>query len=133
MLRLAQIQAGERVVDLGCGDGRILIRAEKEFHAKAEGYEISRFVWFFAQINRFLHRSKIQLHRKDFFQANLCKADVVFCYLLPSVMQQLSPKFRKELKKGCRVISASFKIPDFKPSKTSHIKTRGGKIFLYKI
>jgi SAM-dependent methyltransferase len=132
MLKLAKIKPGERVVDLGCGDARILIHAEKEFQAKAEGYEISILVWLLAQLNRLLHRSHVKIYRRSLFIADLRKVDVVICYLLPTMMQQLSPKLRKELKPGARIVSASFQLPGFKPSKISEIPTRGGRIFLYK-
>jgi len=132
MLRVAKIKAGERVVDLGCGDGRIVFRAEKEFGAKAEGYEISIFVWLLAQSNRILKRAKSKIYRRNFFKADISKADVVFCYLFPEVMQKLSPKFKKELKKGARIISASFSLHDWKAVKVYEKEGREGKIFVYR-
>ncbi len=132
MLRVAKIKRNERVIDLGCGDGRIIFLAEKKFHAKAEGYEISIFVWLLAQINRILHRAKSKIYRRNFFNADLKKADVVFCYLLPEVMKKLSPKFKKELKRGARVISASFSLPNFKLHKKYEKEGKAGAIFVYK-
>jgi len=119
-------------VDLGCGDGRIVFRAEKEFGAIAEGYEISVFVWLLAQSNRILKRAKSKIYRRNFFTADLSKADVVFCYLLPEVMQELVPKFQKELKKGARIISASFSLPGWQARKIYPKEGRAGKVFIYK-
>ncbi|MBU1089678.1 50S ribosomal protein L11 methyltransferase [Patescibacteria group bacterium] len=132
MLRVAKIKKGERVIDLGCGDGRIVFLAEKKFHAKAEGYEISIFVWLLAQINRFFKCAKSKIYRRNFFEADLRRADVVFCYLLPEVMKKLSPKFKRELKHGARVVSASFSLPNFKLHKKHEREGKAGTIFVYK-
>ena len=131
MLSVAQIQKGERVIDLGCGDGRIVFRAEKQFGAQAEGYEISIFVWLLAQANRLIKNARSKIYRRNFFDADIHEADVVFCYLLPAVMQKLSPKFRKELKKGARVISASFSLHDWKAKEVYPAEARAAKIFVY--
>lgn len=132
MLKLANIKKGQKVIDLGCGDGRIVIRADKVFGAKASGYEISIFVWLLAQINRLLKRSKAKIYRRNFFEADLSKADVVFCYLLPEVMKKLAPKFKKELKKGAKVISAAFHLPGWKPEKEYKKEGRITPIYIYK-
>ncbi|MFA6458739.1 MAG: 50S ribosomal protein L11 methyltransferase [Patescibacteria group bacterium] len=131
MLLVAKIRPGEKVVDLGCGDGRIVFRAEKFFGANAEGYEISVFVWLLAQANRWLKSTKAKIYRRNFFTADLSQADVVFCYLLPEVMLKLSPKFKKELKPGARIISASFSLPGFEPQKIYPAEARAAKIFIY--
>ncbi|MFH0776754.1 MAG: methyltransferase domain-containing protein [Patescibacteria group bacterium] len=132
MLAVAKIKRGERVIDLGCGDGRIVFQAEKKFGARAEGYEISVFVWLLAQVNRFFQSAKSRIYRQNFFTADLRKVDVVFCYLLPGMMQKLSPKFKKELKKGARIVSASFSLHDWKAQKTYSVEGNSTRIFLYK-
>lgn len=132
MLRVAKIKRNELVIDLGCGDGRIVFLAEKKFHARAEGYEISIFVWLFAQINRILKRAESKIYCRNFFTADLKKADVVFCYLLPEVMKKLSSKFSKELKRGARVVSASFSLPNFKLHKKYKKEGKAGAVFVYK-
>lgn len=131
MLLVAKIKPGQKIVDLGCGDGRIVFRAEKNYGAVAEGYEISVFVWLLAQLNRLLKRSKAKIYRRNFFTADLSQADVVFCYLLPEVMQKLSPKFKKELKPGAKIISASFSLPEYEAREVYPAEARAAKIFIY--
>lgn len=132
MLAAAKLRKGERVIDLGCGDGRIVFLAAKRYGVIAEGYEISNFVWLIAQLNRLLKHSEAKIYRKNFFKADLSKADVVFCYLLPEVMRKLAPKLGKELKPGTRIVSASFSLPEWKAVR---VYEKGGgveKIFVYR-
>lgn len=110
MLSVAQIQPRERVVDLGAGDGRIVFAAAR-MGADAVGYEISFFVWLIALMRKVLTRSSGVIYRRSLFDADLRQADVVFCYLLPSAMARLAPKFTAELPRGARIISASFHLP----------------------
>lgn len=132
MLRLAKIKKSDIVFDLGCGDGRIVFGAEK-LGAKAVGYEISLFVWLLAQLRRYLTKSKSEIRRANFFQADLRKADVVFCYLLPHVMKALEPKFRRELPKGARIISAGFSLPGWQQVGDNPRDGTGAiRIFVYK-
>lgn len=132
MLKIAKIKKGEKVVDLGCGDGRIVVRADRLYGAKAVGYEISWMVWSLAQLNKLLKGSNAKIYRQSFFQADLSQVDVVFCYLLPEAMRQLEPKFKKELKKGARIVSASFSLPGWKPVRDYPREGRVVRIFVYK-
>lgn len=130
MLRLARLQPGMRVVDLGCGDGRIICRADREYGAIATGYEISIFVALLARIRRWLTHSMAEIRRESFFHADLTQTDVVFCYLLPEVMKKLEPKFSKELKSGARIVSAGFSLPGWTPVE-DHLRDGSGAIRIY--
>lgn len=132
MLRVAEIHPEQKIVDLGCGDGRIVFRAEKEFDACASGFEISIFVWLLAQVNRILKGAKSKIYLRNFFEADLSEADIVFCYLLPGVMQKLSPKFKKELPRGAKIISAGFSLPGFRLLKKYPKENGTLEIFIYK-
>ncbi|KKP91049.1 MAG: hypothetical protein UR97_C0005G0046, partial [Candidatus Nomurabacteria bacterium GW2011_GWE2_36_115] len=101
------------VYDLGCGDGRVLFYLYKNNpKAKYIGIENSQFPllvfnvrnWFFKRKNK----SNISIIGKDFFDVNLSDATHIFTYLYPNVMDDLLAKFDKELKRGTRLVSASF-------------------------
>lgn len=112
-LKLAEVTKDDIVYDLGCGDGRVLIIAAKEFGARGIGIEIDPLRFFISSI---LLRSsgvwdKVQIRRKNFFDEDLSSASVVFVYLVPKALNRLLPKFKKELKKGTRIVSYRYEAP----------------------
>ena len=128
MLELAGIEPEETVVDLGSGDGILLKEAAKK-GARAVGVEINPIL---AQY------SKKQLSLKGFSKNckviccdvqdySLEKADIVFLYLYPPIIEKLKEKFIKELRPDARIISNAFPITDWEPE----IEKNG--VFLYKI
>jgi ribosomal protein L11 methylase PrmA len=131
MLAVAKISPGQKIVDLGCGDGRIVFSAEKKYGAVATGFEISIFVWSLAQLNRFFKNAKSKIFRRDFFAADLREVDIVFCYLLPEMMHKLAPKFQKELRPGAKIISAGFSLPGFQLLKKYPKKDGAIEVFVY--
>ncbi len=141
ILTAAGLKPGEMIYDLGCGKGTLLIRAAKKFGAKGIGYEISLWPWLWAQFNIWLSRADVKVYLKNFFKADLSRADVVFCYLFPEVMAKLEPKFQKELQPGSRVVSYSFKLPNLPPAEVVESKDQphlikplatSGKIHVYR-
>lgn len=116
MLKLANIKKDEKVFDIGCGDGRMVYLAAKEYGAKATGLELSPLVYFLAKIRQLLWRSKAKILFRDFHSYSLQDADVVVCYLLPETLINLQSKLEKELKKGARVVSYAFKVGDWQES-----------------
>lgn len=135
MINLAQLKPGEKVYDLGCGDGRFLIEAQKHTKTTAYGFENAPFPYLLAKIKQYLAKANIQISMKNFFQQNLTDADVIFCYLGPETMQKLKPKLQKECKKGTRVYSNSFAIHDLKPKKVwpKNKEHRLPAVYLYTI
>ncbi len=115
MLELANIEPGEKVYDLGCGDGRLVYLASKEYKADAVGFELSPLVYLYAKIRQLIFRSKGKIHFKDFRKVDLGDANVILCYLLPQTLKVFQRKFEQELKKGTRIVSYAFKIGDWEP------------------
>ncbi|MEM1508828.1 MAG: methyltransferase domain-containing protein [Thermofilaceae archaeon] len=135
MLRLAELKPGEVLLDLGCGDGRVLVLAAKEFGARAIGIElrsdlVSRAV---RNIIREGVQNKVLVIQGNFFELKLPPADVVFMYLLTSVNERLRPKLEKEAKLGARIISHDFEITGWKPKRVEDFKDggRSHRIYLY--
>jgi cyclopropane fatty-acyl-phospholipid synthase-like methyltransferase len=115
MLQFANVKPGETVVDLGSGDGRVLIAAAREFDAKAIGVEIDPLRSFISQLTlRVLGlQGRAQVLRANLFDADLSQADVVTIYLLPKVYDRLIPKLRAELKPGARVVTLTYHFKDW--------------------
>jgi ribosomal protein L11 methylase PrmA len=135
IIKEAKIKKGETFLDLGCGDARMLIEAEKQKKVNAEGYEIAPMIYLMAQLRKLINKSKAKIHFKNFFKENLKHGDVIFCYLMPSELVKLAKKIKKECKKGTRIISNTFKIKGLKPIKIipKNEKTKTPKLYFYEV
>ncbi|MEM3926023.1 MAG: protein-lysine N-methyltransferase [Desulfurococcaceae archaeon] len=137
MLKLASANQEDVVYDLGCGDGRILLIAVKEFNVKkAIGVEkdYERFKYTLNRVREERLEDRIEVIHGDFFDIDLTNATVVTLFLLTSVNEMLRPKFEKELKEGARIVSHEFRIPGWKPEKVIEVKDENGlthTVYLY--
>lgn len=118
IIELANLKQGEKVYDLGCGDGRFLIEAQKKTGTTAIGYENAPIPWLLAQSRKLFSRENVHVSMKNFFKVSLADADVIFCYLGPEMMKKVGEKIQKECKPGTRLYSNTFSIPSMKPEKT---------------
>ena len=111
MLQRAGVQPGQKVVDLGAGEGRIVIAAALWFKAQAVGVEIDPVRCTIANtLIRLLGlRDRAHVHCGNLFELDLADADVVTLYLWPSTNQRLRSRLLKQLRPGARVVS--FKFP----------------------
>lgn len=135
MLELAEIKPGQRVYDLGCGDGRTVHLASKLYNADAKGLELSPLIFFAALVRNFVLRSKSKILFRDFRRINYCDADALLFYLLPGILKTMRPKFEAELKPGTRVVSYAFAIEGWNPV---YVEPRNpqknyGPIFVYRM
>jgi len=137
--RLAQIfkkfpfKKNQLVYDLGCGDGRFLIQAEKKFGVRAIGYEIAPLPYLIAIIYRLFSRSKVQIRFANFFKADLRDADLIFCYLYPEIVQKVYQKISLECRPGTKLISNTFSIKNVQPIETYYDSQKKPQIYIYQI
>ena len=120
MLIAAGVKRGDHVIDLGSGDGRIVILAAKRFEATGLGVEINpRLV----EISKTNARNagvadKAEFKVQDLFKTDLAAASVITMYLLPEVNLQLRPSLLA-LKPGTRIVSHDWDMGDWKPDRTT--------------
>jgi SAM-dependent methyltransferase len=133
MLKLAGVRNNDIVYDLGCGDGRIVILAAKEYGAHGIGIDLNprRIEEARSNARKAGVETLVKFEVNDLFASDIHGATVVALYLLPDVNLRLRPKLIKDLKPGSRVISNSFDMGDWKPDKEQIVA--GNHIYLWTI
>lgn len=126
MLKLADVKRTDVVYDLGCGDGRIVVAAAKNFGARGVGIDIdpARIAEAKANAKKAAVENLVQFEEKDLFQADIHEASVVTLFLLSSVNLKLRPKLLGELKPGTRIVSNTFEMGDWQPDKELTLEQR---------
>jgi hypothetical protein len=119
MLEVAKVSPKDFVVDLGSGDGRIVLTAAQRYSARGFGVDIDPEL--VKQSNaEALKRGlaeRVSFREQDVLQAQIGEATVITLYLLPGMMQQLQAKFTRELKPGTRIVSHDFPFGNWKPDR----------------
>ena len=134
MLKLAGTGPNDTVYDLGCGDGRIVIAAAKEFGAHGVGIEIDPAPLHMAAYNakRAGVEGRVRFVRGDIFDADIGEATVVTLFLFESLNRRLLPKLMKELKPGTRIVAHRYGFgPDWAPEKT--VQAGASTLFLWTV
>jgi ubiquinone/menaquinone biosynthesis C-methylase UbiE len=119
LLKLLDPKAGEYLIDLGSGDGRIVITSAKRFGTPGHGIDIQSSLVELARRNAREQgvADRVNFVHGDLFASDLSRADVVTIYLLPSIMPRLVPKLQAELKPGVRVVSHDYALDPWKPER----------------
>jgi SAM-dependent methyltransferase len=123
MLKLADVKKTDVVYDLGCGDGRIVVAAAKNFGAHAVGIDINpvRIAEAKENAKKAGVENLVRFEENDLFEADIHEATVVTLFLLSSVNLKLRPKLLQDLKPGTRVVSNTFDMGDWKPEKEATV------------
>ncbi len=134
MIELAELTKDDVVYDLGCGDGRIIITAALQSGCKGTGFDIDPERVGEAQKNVELHDVKqlVTIKEQDIFALDLSKANVAMMYLLPWMMQRLTPQFEK-MQPGSKIVSHDFYIEGVEPERVAEVKvgTRQSRHFVF--
>jgi protein-L-isoaspartate O-methyltransferase len=127
MLQLGGLKAGEKVFDLGSGDGRIVIMAAEKFHANAVGVELDKDLYREStdKIQSLRLQKTARIINGDILQQDYSSADLITVYLLPLSNDKVRPILDKQLKKGTRIVAHDFEFKDWKPEKVESIEDDG--------
>jgi len=136
MLELANVTKDDLVYDLGCGDGRIVVAAAKNYGCKAVGYDIDpeRIKESLENVEKNNVGHLVTIKQKDIFTLDLSDANVITLYLLPELNVKLIPQLEK-LKPGSRIVSHDFRMRGVTPDKVITVNSvedqREHKVYLW--
>ncbi len=114
------LKPGTTFIDLGCNDAKLIGELSKIFPTiKFIGVEKNIFSVLLAKINnKIFYQNRIDLRSEDIFKTDLSRADYIYMYLYPEVVDNLKPHILRSAKKNAIIISNSFPLKDIKPTKT---------------
>lgn len=120
MLQLAGVNQRDFVVDLGSGDGRIVLTAAQKYRARGMGVDIDERLIEFS--NQRAHRQGLDglvwFRLQDVLHTRISEATVLTLYLLPEMMRALQQRIYTELKPGARVVSHDFQFDGWLPDRS---------------
>jgi precorrin-6B methylase 2 len=135
MLALAKVTGNDVVLDLGCGDGRIPIRAAQKYGARGIGVDIDPRLIELSKANarKAGVESLVEFRVEDALTTDLSKATVVTLYLLPSSNAKLRPILTSKLRPGSRIVSHAFSMgTDWPADEVDHFRSAiGDEVTLY--
>ncbi len=138
MLRLGGLKAGEKMFDLGSGDGRIPIMAAQKFKADATGVEFDDALYkqSMEKIKSLGLAATCRIIHGDLLKQDYSSADLLTVYLLPMSNDKVTPILEKQLKKGARIVAHDFEFSQWTPAKIEDIdddgEGRSHRLYLYK-
>jgi SAM-dependent methyltransferase len=129
LIQIADISKEDVVIDLGSGDGRMLIYAAQQ-GARAKGWEINPLLvlWTRLAVHRYRVSKSVRVYLQNYHKADLSDATVVFLYNFPPHLPKLEQKLQKDLRKGTKIVSYKFTFPTLKLTATPK-----PEIFIYTI
>ena len=124
MLQLAGTGPQDTVIDLGSGDGRIVIAAAREHGARGLGIELDPKLVTLARENarRAGVADRARFVEGDALKTDLAQASVVTIYLLPFLLDQLQPRLLAQLRPGARVVTHAFAFKGWKPDRSETVR-----------
>lgn len=127
-LKLADLKPGQTMVELGSGDGRVIMAAAKQ-GIRVVGYELNPILVLYSWMRTYKYRGQVKIVWGNFWRTKLPESDVIFTFLLPKYMKKLDTKITQEIHKPVKLVSFAFEVPGKIPSATED----GVFLYNYKI
>jgi cyclopropane fatty-acyl-phospholipid synthase-like methyltransferase len=131
IIKFAGLRPGEKLYDLGSGDGRVLIAASKNKFVRGVGVEIDPIkVWlsrYFIMTEKLT--SKIKINRGNMYSFDVSEADVIYLYLTHQALDRLFPEVLDRMKPSARIVCYRFCIRNLEPTKINEDQN----LFLYNL
>jgi ubiquinone/menaquinone biosynthesis C-methylase UbiE len=133
MLRLSNVNAGDVLYDLGCGDGRVVITAAREFGARGVCVDIDprRIAESRENARQAGVTERIRFVNEDLLATRIDDATVVMLFLSRELNLAVRPKLLHELKPGTRIVSHWHDMGDWKPQETMRVRSSGRERPIY--
>ena len=137
MIELGGLKKGEKMFDLGSGDGRIVVMAAQKFGADATGIEFDEDLYkrSMARIASLGLSSQARIIHGDIMKQDYSSANLITVYLLPLSNDKVRPMLEKQIKRGTRIVAHDFEFSGWNPEKTITVdddgEGRSHTLFLY--
>ena len=137
MIELGGLKKGEKMFDLGSGDGRIVVMAAQKFGADATGIEFDEDLYkrSMARIASLGLSSQARIIHGDIMKQDYSSANLITVYLLPLSNDKVRPMLEKQIKRGTRIVAHDFEFSGWNPEKTVTVdddgEGRSHTLFLY--
>ena len=120
--------------DLGCGDGRLPFFMAQEYGVRAIGVELNPLLNWYAKLKAKVTKNKlVQFRRENIFDTNLKKANIIYLFLFPEVVEKLKEKFLKECATGTLIVSHGFKVKYLEKQKFAELPGKPFTTYYYRI
>lgn len=126
-LELADLKAGQTLLELGCGDGKVVLAAAEQ-GIKVVGYELNPLLAIIAKLRTRGHKQNVRIIWGDFWKKDWPDHQAIFTFLLPKYMPKLNKKIMQSENKPVKLVSFAFEIPD----RTADDHKDGLFLYLYK-
>lgn len=122
--------------DLGCGDGRVVRSAVKNYGVTGIGVDLNPFLIFYCRLVAWIQSlggTNIKFYCASFFKIKLTNADIIYMYPVPMVIPKLVKKFEKECQKGTVIVSYCFEIKEWKIKSIEEVIINRKSVYFYQL
>jgi len=134
-LDLIEVKPGEIFVDLGCGDGRVLVRAAKKLGVYCIGFEINPNLALLAhrRAKDFGVGHLVDVVCADIFTLDFSRFNVIYVYTFPTILEKLSKKIIEECSEGTRVLVHDYPLKGLNPVRSIEVRSDKGGLHIHRI